>query len=109
MTDIGLYIAYILIGLCIAAALILPLINSLSDPKSLLKVGAGVIALVAVFFIGYALSGTDLTRLATQVVSDQGLSEGTIKMVGGALITMYMLLALAVISIVFTEIVGIFK
>ncbi|MGB3618631.1 MAG: hypothetical protein WBA12_10975 [Catalinimonas sp.] len=105
----GLIIAYILVGVCILAAIVLPLINSLSDPKSLLKVGLGVVVLAVVVFLGYALSGTEVTRIAAEAMAKQDLSDDTAKWISGGLIAMYIMLFLAVLSIVFTEVAGIFR
>lgn len=109
MIDFGLYAAYVLIGICILAAIALPLVNSISDPRSLLKIGGGVIALLLIIFIGYALSTSETTRIGTTAMVDQGLGDGIVKWISGGLIAMYILLALAVVSIVFTEISGIFR
>ena len=48
------------------AAIILPLINSFSDPKQLVKGAVGLGALVVVFFIGYALAGNEVTAVYTK-------------------------------------------
>ena len=109
MLDFGLYLSYILIAICIGAAIVLPLINSVSDPRSLLKIGAGVLALLVIIFVGYALSGTEVTQIGADAMRTQNLGDNAVKWISGGLIAMYILLVLAVLSIVFTEISGIFR
>ena len=49
--DIGLYAAYILMGVAAVAAIVMNLVNSLGNPKSLLKSGIGIVLLGLIFFI----------------------------------------------------------
>lgn len=97
--DIGLIGSYILIGLCAVSAIVMPLVQSLSDPKSLVKSGIGVGVMLVVFLITYALADGN----------SQGATEGTSKMVGAGLITMYILVAGALLGIVYTEISKVIK
>ncbi len=102
----GLILAYILIAVALLAAIVLPLLNSLSNPKSLLKTLGGVVLLVVLFFIAYAISGGEV--LPTYV--EQGVTtSGTSKFVGGVLITMYILIVFALLAIAITEIKKVFK
>lgn len=103
--DIFLYLAYTLVIVAVVLALLMPLINALSDPKSLLKSSMGILALVVIYFIGYALSGNEVTPLYTKFDVGPDLS----KAVGGALIMTYILGGLALIGIVYTELIKVFK
>ena len=102
----GLYAAYILIGIALVAAIVLPLIQSFSNPRALLGTLVGVVAIAILFFIGYTIAGNEVLPV---YVKNNVTSEVTSKMVGGALITMYILILLALVSIVFTEISKIFN
>ncbi|ELR69574.1 hypothetical protein C900_04799 [Fulvivirga imtechensis AK7] len=82
------------------AAIIMPLINSLSHPKSLIKAGIGVAVLGVLFLITYATADSDTSRGLVEA----GLTPGTIKVVGACLRTMYVLFVLAIVGIVFSEI-----
>jgi type III secretory pathway component EscS len=97
--DIFLYLAYAMVIFAAVAAIILPLINSIGNPQSLLKSGIGVLAIVALYFIAYAFSGSEVTQAYSKFDVGPELS----KMVGGSLIMSYLLLGIAVISIVYTE------
>lgn len=103
--DIALYISYGLIIVAALGAIVLPLINSLGDPGSLIKTGAGVILLVVIFFIGYALASNEVTPGYANFGVDATLS----KWIGGAIITMYALIIIAIVSIAVTEISKLFR
>ncbi len=103
--DIMLWVAYILTGLAIVGAIVGPLISSLSDPKSLLKSGLGIGALVVVFLISYSLSGNEVTPLYEKFNVDAGLSQA----LGGVLTMVYLLLGIAFVSIIVTEVSKIVK
>ena len=95
MVDVGLFLSYILIGLCILTAVGMPLVKAFGDPDSLKKIGLGVGGLVVVFFITYFIAdGTP-----------QGESSSTtVKMVGAGLYTFYILAFAALVGIVITEV-----
>ncbi|MFY0689435.1 MAG: hypothetical protein JXQ90_19850 [Cyclobacteriaceae bacterium] len=99
--DIGIYSAYALIGLCAIAAIVMPLIQSLSDPKSLVKSGVGVVILVVIFFIGLAMADGTSTN--------EEVTEATSKYVGAGIITTYACIFIAMFGIVYTEISKIVK
>lgn len=97
MIDAGLIISYVLIGLCGLTAVLLPLIQAFGNPKSLKKIGISVGGLIVVFVICYTLAG-DYTY------GNKEVTAGAAKRVGAGLIMFYVLLAGAVLSIVYTEI-----
>lgn len=103
--DIFLYLGYTLVIIAAVAAIILPLINALGNPSSLLKSGVGVIIIVALYFIAYAFSGSEVTQQYSKYEVGPELS----KVVGGTLIMAYLLLGFAIVGIVFTEFNKIFK
>lgn len=92
--DLSLWVGYILVAFSALAAIVLPLIQSFSDPKSLIKSGIGIGALVLVFIIAYAISSGDAP----------GATESTSKMVGAGLISTYVFIFGALGGIVYTEI-----
>ncbi|MFY0651914.1 MAG: hypothetical protein JXQ96_07775 [Cyclobacteriaceae bacterium] len=98
--DIILYISYALTILAALAAIVFPLINSLGNPSSLIKSGLGLVALVVIFGIAYALSGNEFTEVQA---TEYGMNASLSKFVGGILTMMYLLTGLAIIGIVYTE------
>jgi hypothetical protein len=105
LVDIALYLSYGLIIVAALGATILPLINSLGDPGSLIKTGAGIIGLLVIFFIAYAIAGNEVTPL----YATHGVNASLSKWVGGALITMYVLFIIALLSIIITEVSKLFS
>jgi len=99
IVDVGLYVSYILVALCALAAVLIPLFQSFGDPQSLVKSGIGLGVLVVVFVIGYAFASGE----------SNATTEGTAKMVGAGLISMYILFGGAILGIVYTEISKIIK
>ncbi len=97
--DIGIYAAYLLIILCAASSIIMPLVQSFGDPKSLVKAGLGVAALVVVFVIGYVIADPNA----------EGTTASTSKFVGAGIITTYVAFAGAIVGILYTEIAKILK
>ena len=98
--DIILYISYALTILAAAAAIVFPLINSVGDPKSMIKSGVGVAVLVVVFVISWMLSGSEFTQYEA---SEFGMTASLSKFVGGILTMVYLLTGIAIIGIVYTE------
>ena len=103
--DIFLYLGYTLVIIAAVSAIILPLINALGNPQSLLKSGLGVVIIVALYFLAYAFSGSEVTQQYSKYEVGPELS----KTVGGTLIMAYLLLGFAIVGIVFTEVNKIFK
>ena len=100
MLDVGLYVLYVLLFIAVAAAIIFPLINSISNPSGLLKSGIGVIVMLVLFGIAYAVSDSTLPRSAISA----GLSETSVKLIGAGLIMFYIVLVLAVLALIYSEI-----
>ena len=103
--DIILYLSYALVIFAAVAALILPLISSLGDPRGLLKSGVGIIGIVALYFIAFAFSGSEVTQEYSKFNVGPELS----KIVGGTLIMAYFLLGFALFGILLTELNKIIK
>ena len=106
IVNVGIIVAYVLIVIGIVTAIVFPLINAMSEPKTLVKSGIGVLAVLIVFGIGYALSDSSLTAKFIQSgVETENLS----KVIGGALTMVYLLMGVAIIGIVYTEFSKVFK
>lgn len=98
--DIALYLSYGLALLAAIAAIVFPIVNSIGEPKTLVKSGIGFGVLVVVFLISWALSGNDFTAYQA---SEFGITAGLSKFVGGLITMMYVLTGIAVVGIVYTE------
>lgn len=103
--DILLYIGYGLIFVAVGSAIVFPLIQGLKDPKSLVRSLIAVGALVVVFIIAYALSSSDVTN----AWAAKGVTENVSKLVGAGLIMFYIVLIVAVLGLIYSEISKAFK
>jgi hypothetical protein len=105
MLDFALYLLYALIGIAALAAIAFALINIVSKPGGLVRAGISLGALLVLFFVSYALSSGELTTAERA----RGITEGTSKIVGAALIMFYIAFILAILSLLYSEIVKAFK
>ncbi len=105
IVDIMLFGAYLLVIVAALGAIVLPLINALGNPKSLLKSVLGVVIIGVVYLIGWGISGDEVT--AKYIKFD--ITSTSSQVIGGVLITTYLLMGIAVISIIYSEIAKIIK
>lgn len=106
IVNVGIIIAYILIVIGVVSAIVFPLINAISQPELLRKSGIGVVGILIVFGIGYAISDSELT---TKFIQSGVETEGLSKMIGGALTMVYLLMGVAFVGIIYTEFSKAFK
>lgn len=100
--DIMLYVSYALVGVGTVVSVLLPLIKSLDDPKSLMKSGLGVVAILVLFFICYSISSNEV--LPKFEGEPFNLTPAMSQMVGGLMITTYVLTIVAIVGILITEV-----
>jgi hypothetical protein len=100
MLDVGLYFCYTLLIVAALSAIVLPLIKALGSPQTLLRSLYGVIALLIVFGISYALS--DSAVRPSWIVL--GIGNNTSKLIGAGLLTFYVVLIVAFVGLIFSEI-----
>ncbi|NVJ86274.1 MAG: hypothetical protein HWE15_08205 [Algoriphagus sp.] len=99
--DIFLYVGYGLVIFGAFFAIVMPLIKSLDNPKSLLKTVVGIVAIAVLFFIAYSVSSNEV--LPKFEAEPFNLTPTGSQFVGGMLITTYILAIVALVGIVFTE------
>ncbi|WP_448518464.1 hypothetical protein [Rhodoflexus sp.] len=101
----ALYVMYILLFIAVAAAVILPIIKSLSQPKTLIRSGIGIGILLLLFFVCYVVA--DDTVLKNKAY--EGISENTSKMIGASLLMLYTMFIAAIVAVVYSEVSKFFK
>ncbi len=115
LINIGLYGAFALLAIAAISAIVMNLINSLSNTKSLIKSGIGIVVLVVIFFIGYSMAPTEfdsVTSAAFEAAEIDPTAESTgnlYKLVGGAMTTTLVLFVLAVVGLVYSSVARIFN
>jgi hypothetical protein len=106
-TDIFLYAGYLLVIIGAILAIVMPLIKSIDDPKSLLKTVVGVVIIGALFGVAYSMADPEVA--ARYTAEPFNITPTVAKLVGGVLMTVYALFILAITGIVVTEITKIVK
>lgn len=105
ISEYGLKITYFLLIVAAVGAILAPLVTTvLNNPKALIYTGGAILALVIVYFIGYSLATGE-----TKMIAGEEVSASLSRNVGGAIFTMYILVILAVVGIVYTEISKFFR
>src|SRR5690606_34586353 len=105
MLDFALYLLYALLAIAAVGAIVFSLLNIVSKPGGLVRAGIGIGALLVLFFLSYAISGSELTAEQRAI----GLTESSAKLIGAALIMFYIALIGAIVALVFSEIIKAFK
>lgn len=102
MTNYGIIICYILFAVATLAAVVFPIIQLIQNPKNAKGALVGIGALVVVVGISYALS-------ADNNPSNMEITATTAKRVGTGLYAFYLLAAVAIVSVVYSEVSKLFK
>lgn len=95
-TFIGL--SYLLLGIALVAALAGTVMTAISNPKKLVGSAIGIGAMIVIFVLSYILASDEVMK------SYGDITATTSKMVGAGLFTFYILLVLAVLSIIYAGI-----
>ncbi len=101
VVNFSLIFAYILVIVAGLGAIVLPLINAMSNPSGLKKALIGVAGIAVVFLIAWAMAGDEVTA---KYIAHEVSTGATSKMVGGAITMMYLLIGFAVVGIIYTEV-----
>jgi hypothetical protein len=98
--DAGLYVSYALLTVALLSAIILPLVNVLQSPGDLKKALFAIIGMVVLFVISYALAGSEVSADHAA----KGVTANVSKLVGAGLIMFYLISAVAVLGLIYSEI-----
>ncbi|MFT6850178.1 MAG: hypothetical protein ACJATA_000987 [Sphingobacteriales bacterium] len=105
IVNIGLILGYILLGACILVTLASPVWYIIKHPEKAKDTLIGVGFILGVVLLGYLISGSEVSALYGKFNVDAGLS----KFIGGALISMYIFGFIAIVTILYSEVRGLFK
>ncbi|HEX5171060.1 MAG TPA: hypothetical protein VFW11_17915, partial [Cyclobacteriaceae bacterium] len=101
----GLYFMYALFFIAVVAAIVLPLMHAVKSPGAFLKSLYGIIGLVVIFIVAYAISSNAVKP--SWAVS--GIGESASKLIGAGLIVLYITILIAIIGLIYSEISKAFK
>ena len=113
--DLGLYASYILLGIAVVAAVVMNLINTMKDPRSLVKSAIGIAVLVIIFFVGYSIAPAEFgsstaTAFENAKIDPTSAEAGTTyKRVGAAMTTTFILIIIAVVGLVYSSVARLFN
>ncbi len=105
--DEGMFLmwSYVLLGIAAVAAIVFPILNIVQNPKKAKMVIAGVVGLLIIFGISYALSeGHEI-----KVGEDNIVSADTVKLSDAGLIMTYILGGLSVLAAIYDGVSKMFK
>ena len=100
MIDFGLYFTYFLLVAAVLGAIAFPIIQAVQSPGNFLRSLYGVIAIVVLFGISYAVSSSEVMQRWAVL----GITETTSKLVGAGLILFYITLVIAIVGLIYSEI-----
>lgn len=102
MVNYGIVICYILLAVAVAAAVIFPILQLAQNPKGAKGALIGIVLLAVVIGISFGLA-SDVNP------SKMELTPEAAKQVGAGLYAVYILGAVAIVSIVYSEVSKIIK
>ncbi len=108
-TDFALGWAYILFAITAIASLLFPMIYLATNLKALVRVLALVAGAAALFLLTYFVFANGDPIKITGYTGTENSDPGVLRMVGTALYTTYILFGIAILSILYSEVVKIFK
>lgn len=107
-TNIFLIWGGILVGIAAGFAVIFPIIQMITNPKNAKKGLFGVVALVVVLGVAYMLSSTEQLGITNAELIQYDVPS-TLKYAGTMINSIYVLAALAILTIIYTEVTKAFK
>ena len=110
IADIGFIATYILVALAIIAIFFSNIINVVNllingDFSKLIKGALGLVVFLAVFGICYAISGNEVT----EKYAIFNVTPSSSKLIGGAIITTYVMIGLVTVGVFFSIISRVFR
>ncbi len=89
----GLIVCYVLLAITLVASVGMPIINAIKNPQGLVKALIGIVGLVVLFGISYALSGSEVSAKAASLGHDAASS----RMIGAGMILFYIVLIVSAV------------
>lgn len=108
-TDYALGWAYILFIIAAIAALIFPMINIVTDVKAIIRLVAILGATAVLILISYFALASDATINILGYTGTENSNPTVLKWVGTGLFVTYFLFGIAILSILYSEVVKLFK
>lgn len=107
-TNTFILYAYILTGIAVVASLIFPVFQMITNPKNAKKSLLGVLALVVVVILAYVFSSAETLNFSGTDMEKFNVPS-LLKKVDTGIITTYILVAVAIIAMIYSETSKLFK
>ncbi len=105
LINIGLVLAYVLLGLSALGVILFSIYQLIVNFKKAKGALIGIIALLAVFLIGYAMASTELYLDVAIPVTSETVS----RIIGGGIHATFLFIGLAIIATIYTEVSKLFR
>jgi len=102
MTDIGLIITYIMIACATLACIASPILQIKNDPDKIKKLAGPLIGLILIIGISMLIASNEVLPEYTNT-DGHLISSNMSQIIGGCLITFYILSIVTVLSVVYSE------
>ena len=107
-TNIFIVWAYILTGIAVGFTVIFPIIQMIKHPENAKKGLLGIAAIAVIIVIAYVMSSTEVLGITTPELVHYDVPT-TLKYAGTMINSIYILAALAIVSMIYVEVSKIFK
>lgn len=107
-TQLYILWAYALTGLAVGLTVVFPIVQMISNPKNAKKGLLGVVALAVIIVVSYAMSSGELLGIIDPELIQYD-EPTTLKYAGMMLNSIYALAALAILTMVYSEVSKVFK
>lgn len=107
MVSMGIMVTVALLAITFVVALVFAIIQVLSNPKGALAGIAGLVVILIIFGIGYSMSAGEVEQ--SWIDKDFGITPTISKYVSGAVFASAVMVGLAVLGLVVSEIRNFFK
>ncbi|OFX88242.1 MAG: hypothetical protein A2W99_10085 [Bacteroidetes bacterium GWF2_33_16] len=108
LTNTFILWAYLLTAIAAIASIIFPIAQMISNPKNAKKSLLGVLAIIGVVVIAYIFSSAELMKFTDPAMAQYNIPS-TLKQVDTGIFTTYILVGIAIIAMVYTEVAKMFK
>ena len=106
MINFGLYLTYALIGFSVLGILYFAIMKIVKEPTGAKSALIGIVGLIVVLLLGYLFStGEDANGMFAKL----NVTEGESRQVGTGLVSLYIVMGLTIISILYAEVTRLLK
>ena len=102
MTDIGLILTYLMISVAVLACIVSPILKMKNNPSSMKKTVLPVIGLTVIIVLSILIASGEVLPNYTDS-SGNMISSSMSKIIGGSLITFYILSVVTIGSVLYSE------